>query len=277
MWCRICRQDVPALSSGEKQTLCCPRCGEMLRAERQASVDENGSASCASDDESVLLDVPFGTLHQPPTYDGWQLDEELQHLHRLLHVGNTEDCSDGCLGEKGAASLNAAGKQAARFDPPQAGVSARHIPAAPCPARPRRKIGRRGMFSSVLTWLAFTLGLASSASGGVLLGWSLVTGRQDLWNLGTPIALVGLIFLLAGLVLQIDRLCRDNRAAASKLDEVDEQLHELKTTTMLLNTSQGPASATFYSHLAGGASPQLLLTDLKSQLDLLAIKIAQEA
>ena len=256
--------------------LCCPRCGEMLRAERQASADGDYFASRASDDESVLLDVPFGVLHQPPVYDGWQLDEELQHLHRLLHVGNTGDCSDGRLGENGAAALNAAIKQAARFDPPQADVPARHIPAAPCPAGPRKKSGRRGMFSSVLTWSAFTLGLASSASGGVLLGCSLVTGRQDLWNLGTPIALAGLIFLLAGLVLQIDRLRRDNRVATSKLDEVDEQLHELKTT-MLLSTNQGPASANFYSHMASGASPQLLLTDLKSQLDLLAIKIAQEA
>jgi hypothetical protein len=32
----------------------------------------------------------------------------------------------------------------------------------------------------------------------------------------------------------------------------------------------------FYSHLADGASPQLLLTDLKSQLDLLAMKMARE-
>jgi hypothetical protein len=76
--------------------------------------------------------------------------------------------------------------------------------------------------------------------------------------------------------LQIDRLWHDNREAAVKLDNVHEQIHELKTTTMLLSTSQGPASATFYSHLAGGAGPQLLLADLKSQLDLLAMKISQE-
>ncbi len=91
-----------------------------------------------------------------------------------------------------------------------------------------------------------------------------------------PVALVGQIALLAGLVLQIDRLWHDNRAAASKLDDVDEQIHQLKKTTMLLGASQGPASAAFYTHLARGAGPQLLLTDLKGQLDLLAMKIAQE-
>ena len=152
--------------------------------------------------------------------------------------------------------------------------------ACPCiePTRQTAEDGRpvAARFRVCFTWFVFTLGTASFACGGILLGWSLATGRQELWNVGLPVALVGQIALLVGLVLQIDRLWHDNREAAAKLDDVDEQIHELKTTTMLLGTSQGPASATFYSHLAGGAGPQLLLTDLKSQLDLLAMKIAQE-
>jgi hypothetical protein len=88
-----------------------------------------------------------------------------------------------------------------------------------------------------------------------------------------PVALGGQIALLIGLLVKLDRLWHDNRRAAAKLDVVDEQLHELKTTTALLGTGQGSPTA-FYSHLAGGANPQLLLTDLKSQLDLLAMKIS---
>ncbi len=90
-----------------------------------------------------------------------------------------------------------------------------------------------------------------------------------------PVALIGQIALLVGLVMQLDRLWHENRAAAAKLDNVDQQLHELKTTTTLLGTAQGPSASVFYSHFAGGASPQMLLTDLKGQLDLLAVKIAQ--
>ena len=143
-------------------------------------------------------------------------------------------------------------------------------------ARSERRPADRRAFSGAFTWFAVALGTTSFACGGVLLIWSLATGRHELWNVGLPVAVVGQIALLVGLVLQIDRLWYDNRQAAAKLDDVDEQLHDLKTTTTLLSTSQGPASATFYSHLAGGAGPQLLLTDLKSQLDLLAMKIAQE-
>jgi hypothetical protein len=110
--------------------------------------------------------------------------------------------------------------------------------------------------------------------GGVLLGWSLVTNRQELWTIGMPIALFGQIALLLGLLLKLDRLWRDNHRAAAKLDHVDEQLHQLKTATRMSHTSHGLLSGAFYSHLADGASPQLLLTDLRSQLDLLASKIS---
>ena len=108
------------------------------------------------------------------------------------------------------------------------------------------------------------------------MGWSLSTGRPELWTVGLPTALAGQIVLLIGLVLQIDRLWHDNREAAAKLDNVDQQLHELKTATTLLSRDQGPASTTFYSHLASGAGPQLLLADLKGQLDLLAMKLAKD-
>ena len=44
----------------------------------------------------------------------------------------------------------------------------------------------------------------------------------------------------------------------------------------LLGTSHGSPAGSFYAHMARGASPQLLLADLKSQLDLLAVKLGQK-
>jgi len=116
----------------------------------------------------------------------------------------------------------------------------------------------------------------SFVCGAILLGWSLGSGRQELWNLGLPISLGGQVALLAGLLLQLDRLWHHSRTACAKLDNVDERLHELKRTTALLGTTHTSAANAFYSHLAGGASPQLLLTDLKSQLDLLALRLGTE-
>jgi hypothetical protein len=113
------------------------------------------------------------------------------------------------------------------------------------------------------------------ACGGSLLGWATLTGRQELWAFGAPIALGGQIALVAGLICQLERLWSDSRLAARRLEKVDAELHELRTTTTLLGAVHGP-SAAFYSHLAVGAAPSLLLSDLKGQLDILAARLAEE-
>ena len=62
----------------------------------------------------------------------------------------------------------------------------------------------------------------------------MTTGQRNLWAVGTPIILAGQIVLILGLVLELDRIWRDNRWAAARLETVDEQLHDLKTATTLL-------------------------------------------
>ena len=248
MWCKDCRQDVPALLSGDKQTICCPRCGGLLCADN--------STGC----QTVPQD-------EPPSYDGWELGEELSEIGRALGSAHRED----------RRSTSTDRRESVRIDQPHAELPLWHAPAAEPPvARRKPAAAKRGIASSALTWISLGLGTAAFVCGGVLMGWSIATGRQELWTIGLPAALVGQIVLLAGLVLQLDRLRRDNHRAADKLDTVDEQLHDLRTAATLLSTTQGPASTSFYSHFAGGASPQLLLTDLKSQLDLLAMRIAQD-
>ncbi len=128
---------------------------------------------------------------------------------------------------------------------------------------------------SLLTWIFLSLGTMIFACGGSLLAWSVIGNRPDLWNVGLPVAAGGQVALLVGLILQLDRLWHDSRHATSKLDHVDEQLHDLKATTTMLHGDHASPSGAFYAHLANGAGPQLLLTDLKNQLDQLATKLGQ--
>ncbi len=118
------------------------------------------------------------------------------------------------------------------------------------------------------------MGTAGFIVGLALTGWSVAGERQDLWKSGAPIILAGQIVLILGLALQLDRIWRDGRWAAAKLETVDEQLHDLKATTSLLGAGNGP-SGEFYAHWTGGAAAEVLLSDLKSQLDLLAVKLAK--
>jgi len=228
--------------SGDKPGLCCPRCGE-----------------------AVSGDAP-PTPEPPPAYDAWEMNEQLRHIGQALHAAKGKD----------PPSPSHEPQPTTRFDLPHAGPTAWHVPAGNSGKRRHPQNAGRDPGSQMLTWLALLSGTMSLVCGGILLAWSMVAGRPELWSIGLPIAIGGQVVLLIGLVLLVDRLWSDNRAAAVKLNDVDEQLGELKTTTTLLGTSQGSAAGVFYSHFAGGASPQLLLTDLKSQLDLLAIKIARD-
>ena len=241
MWCKDCRQDVPAQTSGEKSGFCCPRCGGSIGGD------------------------PLSTPDAALAYDSWEIDEQLRHIERVLHTAKENDRQPPSIERP----------ETIRFDLPHADPTAWHMPARNSGRRQRPKTAGRGTGSETLIWLVLLLGTMSFVCGGILLAWSMIAGRPELWSIGLPIAIGGQIVLLMGLVLQIDRLWFDNRAAVAKLNDVDEQLGELKVTTTLLGTSQGPAASVFYSHFAGGAGPQLLLADLKSQLDLLAIKLAQ--
>ena len=98
---------------------------------------------------------------------------------------------------------------------------------------------------------------------------------MDLWNLGVPITLGGQCVLVLGLVFQLDRLWQTDSDSLSKLSEVDQRLDALAHTTTLLETNHTSPSQAFYAHLAQEASPRMLLADVKSQLDLLAIRMGR--
>jgi hypothetical protein len=127
----------------------------------------------------------------------------------------------------------------------------------------------------MLAVLVIAFGVVTIGLGAVLLAASVAGAKETYWNLGLPVVLAGQVLLGIGFVLRIDRLWHDTRSTAAKLDQVDRQLDELRSATALLSTSHTAPATSFYAHLAGGASPQVLLADLKGQLDLLALKLGQ--
>jgi hypothetical protein len=54
----------------------------------------------------------------------------------------------------------------------------------------------------------------ATTCGGVLLGWSAWTERQDLGRMGVPIELGGLAILAVGMLLQLELTWQERRAAA---------------------------------------------------------------
>ena len=177
--------------------------------------------------------------------DDWKLEADIRSVHRLV---------DNLRGKK-------------RFDPHSSLAEPHRARAAPAERTSEHAAAPK---SNLAAWAILSIGLATFACGAVLLGWAYAAGREDLWPIGMPLTLVGQAGLILGLVLQLDGLWQSSRQTQQTLVTLDDELARVRQATTLLSTSHSGPAQSFYAHMAEGATPQLLLADLKGQLDLLA-------
>jgi hypothetical protein len=247
MWCKQCGQDVPGISSASGE-LCCARCGAVHRAARQRpAVNLEQTARHG-------LDLAAG----PAGLEDWQLEQSVRDLQARVGISGASQSPE-------AAPIR-------RIDAAHRSLPRRKPPRRKKTSKPK---SRGDVGSSLLAWSLMSVGLMLFACGGVLLGWSMVEDRPELWNIGLPIAAGGQVGLLLGLVLQLERVWQNSRYTVRKLDRVDSQLDHLERTTTMLGVTHGSASQAFYAHMADQSNPQILLADLKGQLDLLAMSMSR--
>ncbi|WP_425618527.1 hypothetical protein NA78x_002235 [Anatilimnocola sp. NA78] len=256
MWCAKCQQDVPAVVPGDRSSgLRCIRCQSPF-----ASASYDIPIPAGIEPLSILPEqATIESLLQPPMPQAdWQLEAELRYVERLAMAWKqappvTE--SVALPGELPADETNGHSREK------------NHHANSAGDAPKLRFAG--------LAWSALSIGVMCFVCGGVLLGWSAVSGRQSLWSLGLPLTLLGQAGLILGLVLQLESLWQTNRATSHTLDQLDGELNELRHSTTLLTQSHSNPSQSFYLHMAEGASPHLLLADLKGQLDLLSQQMSK--
>jgi hypothetical protein len=267
MWCSRCQQDVPAVPGQRANTLHCVRCQVMLagavveepaysqQAPLQPSVPEGIEPL-----DSLKTQTPLDQLLLPPMpQEDWQLEAELRYVERLSAAWrDAPPLKDSFALAGGEGQAEVAESHRGSRETPSEDVGSS--------TKPR--------FAG-LAWAALSLGVMAFVCGGVLLGWSAIAGRQDLWSIGLPLALVGQAGLIVGLVLQLETLWQTNRATSQTLHSLDGEIHELRHSTTLLTQSRSNPSQSFYLHLSEGASPHLLLADLKGQLDLLSEQMSK--
>lgn len=251
MWCKQCQQDVPGIADGER-AMVCARCAAVLQLPVAAVVVADEDDLLATD--AAATGSPAGASDEPPWRDDWQWDEQISAAERLLKAYRPG-------GNDGSAWMpsTSVGADATRAN---RGPSTNHHDES----KPQ---------GSWLAWGFLLAGTTALVCGGVLAGWSYFGARAALWNLGLPVLLGGQASLLLGIVLQVERMWRNGRLAAQRLAEVDRELVDLHQTTTLLGNTYGGGSSTFFAHLAEGASPHLLMADLKGQMDLLAMKVSR--
>lgn len=261
MWCQRCRQDVPGIALVSGTGIGCARCGAKLAG---SASQPAGHTVGVADSAASGLDLEKSPVESfDPAdleLDDWDLDHDFP------------DVVDAA-----APAIETARPAAWNLNPPaMSGVDAwfaaapalvRQPPPAAAPASVARSPG--------FGWAFIALGLMALVCGLALLLAATLTGHGMLWSLGLPIAVGGQVVLLLGLALQVERVGQGNRVAADKLQQVDQQLHNLEQAAARLGTTHSSAAQAFYAHMAEGANPQLLLADVKSQLDLLALRMSQ--
>jgi hypothetical protein len=294
MWCVQCQLDVPALAVPEEPgvvrcAFCrCELAGKHESAARiqESEVRVQGSGFKNLEPESrhqeldVSVPVPDEKTRQteqvteesdqvaeearpslfvpPPPVDEWESDLELRRVERLVNVLRQSH-------ERGDALRIADG-----------GFQIDEQPVATTPQPALRSPQSQPQAAGLAAWACLTAGLMAFVCGGVLVIWSFAADRADLWSLGLPLTLAGQVGLVLGLLLQLDGLSQSSRRTEETLTELDSQLGQLRgVTAMVSSTHSGPAHS-FYAHLTEGASPQILLADLKGQLDLLAQQMARQ-
>lgn len=265
MWCSTCHQDVPGIANPATGRLVCSRCQRPLTDAKKVA-----AAICdvgiALDETEIIAPAPV----PPIRTDDWAARRHARELDRKLRPALHTHAATGFTPHT-----------TRRFDPPQnlfdhlehvttPAVSAPRQPTPATALRPRSHAG-----GQVFAWLVVFTSMIVLATGIGLIGWSLSSNQMMYWNLGTGLALGGQGGLIFGLVLVVSRLWRNSRYATHRLQEVHARLGELQHTADALTAMRSGGAPTFYADLVRGASPQMLLANLKGQLDQLATRLGR--
>jgi hypothetical protein len=261
MWCKHCRQDVPSIGSPNQAGMSCARCSAAMSAEGEPT---GASVSATAEPaERLDLDVPKAPLTPYPSFEDWEVEQSLRNLQARVGRGKRAD--------QAAPSRLQAAERADRNEARQMHATHKSAP------RPHLSQPRAPGRIPLLARSVVLLGLAIFACGAGLLGWSIAEQRVDLWNLGVPATIAAQAVLVLGLVLQLERVWQNSRYTVRKLDQVESQLASIQHAAKMLTMTHTSAAQAFYAHMADDAEPQLLLADLKGQLDLLAMSISKRS
>jgi hypothetical protein len=256
MWCKHCRQDVRGVRAPDQVGSNCARCGSLLRADEQSPRSEVvGVARSAAHGIDLGQSPP---MQAESTFEDWELDERYRRVQARVGRWKQHDAP-------------AAAESAPPSHQPTWHIHQQHL----VPPKRHARSSRAAEGSPLAARMMIGLSLLATATGVAFLGSSAWLDRGELWGPGIATIVAGQIGLLAGLALRLERVWQNGRDAVRKLEQVDSQLHRLERTTTLMCVSHGSAAQAFYAHMADDANPQVLVADLKGQLDLLARSMAR--
>jgi len=286
MWCSNCQQDVAGVLTASEDKPCCIRCGDLMLAGPLArgSVGQKTAHSRATygrtenrgvpeptplrATEAVTLRAPLSGFHH------WELEEQLRHVERVLSgarfTAKVEQAStlQSATQAAGAAQPAAttpdvsstvrAGDDSARSADATIGQSKRQRFVHPRHDRAPRS-------RATLTTVVTGAGALACGIGLLICGWLL--RRPELQSMGLPITLLGQGAVLIGMLVQLDRVWRDNRRTDDKLSMFQRQLENLENLAADLQTVAP------HRHGVSRPTQQRTMAELKQRLETLSHRL----
>jgi hypothetical protein len=224
-------------------------------------------------DDGLALDEPTparaSASSTPFRTDDWAARRRVRTLARELRRPNPAAIH----------STNRVAADRTRFDPPHdlfvqleqatAPGMAGNLPASATAIGQKRTDQTGQLFA----WLVVVLSALVLSAGVGLIGWTLSSHEMQYWNLAVGLSIGGQGGLVLGLVMLVARLWRSSRYAALKLQDVHARLGQVQQAAEAWNANRGSSAPAFYADLVRGASPHIMLANLKGQVDQLATRV----
>jgi hypothetical protein len=269
MWCSTCKQDTPGAANPTSGRIVCSRCQQPIQKQKVPYT----SRIC---DEGLALDEPLAAQTAAPAATGapfrtddWAARQRVRTAARELRRPNPTTSN--------VPNRIAADRQ--RFDLPQdlfGQIEQATTPtiATLAPQSFATDLAQRhNSGGQIVAWLVVIIGVLALTGGVGLIAWSLSTSQMLYWNYAIGLAMAGQGTLIFGLVLVISRLWRSSRYSASKLQDVHVRLGQLQQSSETLAATRTGGAPAFYADLVRGASPHVMLANLKGQVDQLATRV----
>ncbi len=266
MWCGACQQDVPGVvASNGQSSICCARCGKPLHRSRwqDGTTGREPNTSCETGKRDCDAHrVPFDDLPEFIELEDWEFEETIQEAERLVRrVTRSPELGLAQIPQQRVDGGHETHRLLSAKNPSRESASSVPVP-------PKQ--------SSSLPWILLSIGLGVFVCGAALIGLSFVHQRPQLWQLGLPLLLGGQVAVLAVVIWQLDVAWNSHRATFVALHAMDDQLRRLREDWSHLTPGSVPHDHAFYRHLAEGAGPDVLLADLKDQMEVLSAHLARK-
>ncbi|MDZ4657369.1 MAG: hypothetical protein SH868_07290 [Bythopirellula sp.] len=257
MWCSHCHQEVPSVASPAGGPRSCAKCQRDLKFTATSTPIDTGISLESFADQSFAVQnaqAPLDDMEQAESR------EKLRRIGRQLRAPYQQRVSLDSRPFWERVSL----------ETPTAAPQLRGISRQ---AR-RDDMEQQHKRKSWLLSLLLTSGILGFVGGAAALVWSAAFNRVTVWQWGltTTIAAEGL--LIVGLTWMAARLWHNSRRVNHQLRGVDEQLEEIHELAGSLTARQLSSSQHYYHHFSQVANPQMLVANLRGQIDQLAERMA---